>query len=82
MTDTLVGDIYLFCSDGLHDMISDTEISFILSDNSVEIEQMADQLIDQANFNGGVDNVSVILSKIVKPYPQRSVWYQKLANWL
>ena len=82
VVDTQVDDIYLFCSDGLHDMISDTEISEILSDNTNELEETADRLIASANDNGGVDNVSVILSKIVKPFPQRSVWYQKLAHWL
>ena len=81
-SEVLVGDIYLFCSDGLHDMISDTEIQHVLLENSKGVDHVADKLIDLANDKGGEDNVSVILASIAKPYPHKRIWYQKLANWL
>ncbi len=58
------GDIYLLCSDGLNDMISDTEIEKILKRDE-EIPDMAQMLISEALSAGGRDNVSVILCKIL-----------------
>ena len=55
------GDILLICSDGLTDMLSDEEIEQILSTS----EQPADNLYEAACSKGGVDNVSVILAKIL-----------------
>lgn len=86
-TDTHVGDIYLFCSDGLNDMISDTQIGLILSEHPLNkhadnLKNAADALVDKANQNGGSDNISVILVRIVKPYPSKVAWHQKLINWL
>ena len=40
----------------------------------------SDEIIKAAD-SGGADNVSVILAKVHKSYPQKSVWYQKIANW-
>jgi len=80
--DVEIGDVYLCCSDGLHDMISDTEIGSTLYDNADDLEAAAEELVSKANLNGGADNVSVVLAKIVKPYPFKTIWYEKLANWL
>ena len=57
------GDIYLLCSDGLTDMLSDLEISCLLHDypNSGEC---ASQLIQVALDKGGRDNVTVIVCRI------------------
>jgi len=55
-------DIYLLCSDGLSDMVSDDAIAAILqSDDS--FEQKAKQLVAAANEGGGRDNISVMLVK-------------------
>jgi protein phosphatase len=55
-----VGDLYLMCSDGLSDMLSDESIAKIaLAD--VELDQKSTQLIQAANANGGRDNISVLL---------------------
>lgn len=56
-------DVYLICSDGLTDMLTDQTISQILAGH-MEIDPMAPQLIDAANTAGGKDNVSVIVCKI------------------
>jgi protein phosphatase len=56
----LDGDTILLCSDGLTHMVTDPEIASILS--TVEPAQAAaDRLIQVANDNGGMDNVTVIV---------------------
>jgi protein phosphatase len=57
------GDIYLLCSDGLTDMLSDKNILTIL-DNHKEVDPIAAHLIDAANEAGGKDNVSVVVCRI------------------
>jgi PPM family protein phosphatase len=57
------GDIYLLCSDGLSDMLEDAEIEQILAETGSDLDQAARRLIDQANENGGRDNVSVVLAR-------------------
>jgi PPM family protein phosphatase len=54
------GDIYLMCSDGLTDMVSDARIASLFSDNSL-LDTLAAQLIEYANTSGGRDNISVLL---------------------
>jgi serine/threonine protein phosphatase PrpC len=58
-------DLYLLCSDGLTDMLTDEQISEALISFGTTIQNAADQLIAQANHHGGVDNVSVILARIL-----------------
>jgi len=55
------GDLFLFCSDGLTDMLSDAEIETILADRGASLETLAGNLVDAANSNGGRDNISVVL---------------------
>ena len=56
-------DNYLICSDGLYNMVDDSKIKKIL-DESISIKEKADKLIDEANENGGFDNISVILLEV------------------
>ena len=53
-------DNYLICSDGLYNMVEDNKIKKIL-DEDISLKEKADKLIDEANDNGGFDNISVIL---------------------
>jgi len=57
-----VGDLILLCSDGLSDMLDDNEISDILFSEK-DIETQANELINAANENGGLDNITVVLIK-------------------
>ncbi|HXF49523.1 MAG TPA: Stp1/IreP family PP2C-type Ser/Thr phosphatase [Verrucomicrobiae bacterium] len=59
------GDVYLFCSDGLSGMITDDEILEILLANS-SLEKAAAALIERANANGGDDNVTVVLVRVIE----------------
>lgn len=52
-------DIYLFCSDGLSNMVSDQVMQHILSESSGEMGRAAKQLLDTALANGGLDNISL-----------------------
>lgn len=54
------GDVYLMCSDGLTDMVSDTTIATEFS-RSEDLETLASNLITIANAAGGRDNISVLL---------------------
>ncbi|QQT91097.1 Stp1/IreP family PP2C-type Ser/Thr phosphatase [Peptoniphilus harei] len=52
-------DVFLFCSDGLTNMVSDEEIFRIVKENSPE--EARDMLLDLALKNGGMDNITFIL---------------------
>ncbi|MFK5912777.1 MAG: Stp1/IreP family PP2C-type Ser/Thr phosphatase [Woeseiaceae bacterium] len=54
-------DIYLLCSDGLSDMVTDDLIFSILVKSRNDLEQASKNLVKLANDYGGHDNVSVIL---------------------
>jgi protein phosphatase len=75
------GDIYLFCSDGLNDMVEDEDIGATLQMLQGNLALAASQLIEQANDNGGRDNVSVILVKIKGSYAAPRGWWAKLVSW-
>ena len=75
-------DIYLLCSDGLCDMVSDDDIGSTLRDLGANLELAAQQLVQMANDNGGRDNVSVILVRVVREYPGPRGVVGKLFAWL
>ena len=54
--------LVLICSDGLTNMVSEDEIinTVKLSDG---LESCAEKLIENANKNGGIDNITVVLTK-------------------
>lgn len=53
-------DNYLICSDGLYNMVEENKIKKILN-LDIPIKDKGDKLINEANDNGGFDNISVIL---------------------
>lgn len=59
--------VYLICSDGLFNMLSDHEIQTIVNENS--LEDSAKILIDSANENGGNDNITVVLFNPLEGVP-------------
>ena len=54
------GDVCLVCCDGLTGMVSDERMAEILS-REPHLQKAAQELIDEANANGGVDNITVAL---------------------
>lgn len=81
--ETEVGDIYLMCSDGLHDMVADRDIERAFIELHGNLRELAGYLVELANANGGKDNVSVILTRIAKSYPEESKGgiFERIANW-
>lgn len=59
----------LLCSDGLTEEVADERIRVIVS-ASVSLEAAAESLIEQANENGGSDNISVALARRGVPGPR------------
>lgn len=57
-------DVFLICSDGLTDTMTDDELEQLLQSES--LTESADQLVSAANNNGGTDNITVVLVKILK----------------
>lgn len=55
--------IFLLCSDGLSNSVSDKKIQTIISASN-DLQQCVDELITRANDGGGMDNISVVLVKI------------------
>ena len=76
------GDVYLLCSDGLNDMVSDEDIGMTLQTLSANLRLAAQQLVQMANDNGGRDNVSVILVRVVRDYAAPRGWLSRLFSWL
>jgi len=79
------GDLYLLCSDGLNDMVDDADIELALTALQANLPLTARQLVMMANDNGGHDNISVILVKILKPFPAvepRKGLMDRLFGWL
>ncbi len=58
------GDLYMLCSDGLHDMVDDEKIASIIQAHQKDLANTASELIKAANEHGGKDNISVLLIKI------------------
>ena len=75
------GDIYVLCSDGLNDMVTDEDIELTLSSLQANLPLAAQQLVQQANDNGGRDNVSVILVRVRKNSSARTGLLDKLKAW-
>ena len=57
------GDLYLLCSDGLTDMVDDAEIEAIVREEPPT--RAAWRLVDRALANGGRDNITVVLVRIM-----------------
>lgn len=78
--DVQIGDIYLLCSDGLNDMVEDSDIESVMYAMQGNLPLAAEQLVQMANDNGGRDNVSVILVKVVADFVAPRSWWVKLLN--
>ena len=56
----IAGDLFLLCSDGLSDLVSNEQMTELIQHYSGDLHQLTQQLIDHANAAGGTDNISVI----------------------
>ena len=81
------GDIYVLCSDGLSGPVSDREIGAVVS--ALPAKEACKVLIDLANLQGGPDNITVIVAKVLDvdwplgnhklvEEPRDQPWYQRI----
>jgi len=63
------GDLYLLCSDGLTDMVSDGDILALADAAEREPDAVAHRLVEAANRAGGDDNITVVVFEIVEGEP-------------
>jgi serine/threonine protein phosphatase PrpC len=57
-------DVFLLCSDGLTDMLTDDEIRDTLVSHPSPASAAANRLVERANESGGLDNISVVLVRV------------------
>jgi PPM family protein phosphatase len=75
-------DLILLCSDGLSDMVEDDDIQLTISTFGANLEILARQLILLSNDNGGRDNVSIILTRVLEGFPARRGLFSRLGSIL
>jgi serine/threonine protein phosphatase PrpC len=63
-TDLQVGDVLVLCSDGLNTEVGDNQIA-ALSTKAATAQEAVQRLIKLANDNGGEDNISVAVIRVV-----------------
>jgi len=63
-TQTLPGDVYLFCTDGLTNMVDDETITRMVTGDLDGLDAVADGLIRLACEKGGKDNISLVLVRV------------------
>jgi len=56
------GDKLLLCSDGLTEMVKDDRLRAVLAEEE-DLQRACEQLVAEANANGGKDNVTVLLGR-------------------
>ena len=65
-------DVFLLCSDGLSDMVDDDDIQLTISTFGANLRTLARQLVLLGNDNGGRDNISIVLVKVLDAFPARN----------
>jgi protein phosphatase len=55
------GDRVVLCSDGVHSVLTDTEITSLVSDRNSSLDEVCKIVIAEANARGGPDNATAVL---------------------
>lgn len=74
-------DMYLFCSDGLTDMVEDQEL-LALAAAPLPLADKATLMVDTANAQGGHDNISVLLVQADAIMGANSRKHGLMSRWL
>ena len=75
-------DLFLICSDGLTDLVSDEEIFDIILKNKGILDRTTQALIDKANKKGGKDNITTILINIkIRSKIKLLQWFFSILSW-
>lgn len=77
------GDCFVLCSDGLSGMVSDETICKVVSrQTEMNAQERVNRLVELANANGGVDNITVQLVEFpVSPNDAGTVAKRKVPAW-
>jgi serine/threonine protein phosphatase PrpC len=67
------GDYVLLCSDGLTRMVSELTVAQTIT-RYRDPQSICDSLVDEANRNGGLDNITVVVVEVAGP------WWRRLAD--
>ena len=67
VVDLMASDTLLLCSDGLHVLVTEDRIKAVLE--SKPPEEAAGVLVDMANTAGGIDNIAVVVARILSVAP-------------
>ena len=62
--ETRVGDVFLLASDGLTGMVEDRRLQQLLQSRAAP-ERIVNAMIADANNNGGIDNITAIVVKVI-----------------
>jgi len=68
------GDYLVLCSDGLTRMVPEGVMAQVIRELR-DPQRICDRLVDIANGNGGVDNITVVVVQVL------GNWWQRLAAW-
>lgn len=71
-----VGNRYLLCSDGMTDMLTDSEIADILT-REVSVGETVKVLLERVLKKGGRDNVTIVLCEV-----QQQEYKSRIKTWL
>jgi protein phosphatase len=63
------GDVFLICSDGLSDMVSDEEILELVHRHRHDLDKAVRALVTAANRGGGEDNITAVAFRISSDPP-------------
>ena len=67
------GDYLVLCSDGLTRMVSEAAMAHVIRELR-DPQRICDRLVDIANGNGGVDNITVVVVQVM------GSWWQRLST--
>jgi protein phosphatase len=67
VVELVASDTLLLCSDGLHGLVTEDRIKAVLE--SKPPEEAAEVLVDMANTAGGIDNIAVVVARVLSIAP-------------
>jgi protein phosphatase len=84
--DLCSGDVFLLCTDGLSDLVEESDIELVVDSLKTNLSLAASHLVQLANDNGGYDNITVALVRVLdgdgEPVVERKGWLSRLLGWL
>jgi len=80
--DVRLGDVFLLCSDGLNDLVEESDLQLIVDSLKTNLPVTAQHLVQLANDNGGYDNITVALARVGEAMDAPQVASAEQKGWL